>query len=194
MPHDAIDPVPIAAEIVLALQALVTPPRRRRTTRRCITVGTDRSRHHRQRHPRDRPPARHHPHPVRAHPHAGARGRRAGRRPTSRWPMAPRPRSRSTTASRSPSATAASSTWPSAPPRPCSARAAGARMPHPMMGAEDFSYVLQKVPGAMAFLGARAGRRRLPQLLRACIPTAWCSTRPSWPAASPCTAPWPRPS
>jgi amidohydrolase len=27
------------------------------------------------------------------------------------------------------------------------------RMPHPMMGAEDFSYVLQKVPGAMAFLG-----------------------------------------
>jgi len=27
-------------------------------------------------------------------------------------------------------------------------------MPHPMMGAEDFSYVLQKAPGAMAFLGA----------------------------------------
>jgi len=27
------------------------------------------------------------------------------------------------------------------------------RMAHPMMGAEDFSYVLQKVPGAMAFLG-----------------------------------------
>jgi len=27
-------------------------------------------------------------------------------------------------------------------------------MPNPMMGAEDFSYVLQKVPGAMAFLGA----------------------------------------
>ena len=27
-------------------------------------------------------------------------------------------------------------------------------MPSPMMGAEDFSYVLQKVPGAMAFLGA----------------------------------------
>jgi hippurate hydrolase len=28
------------------------------------------------------------------------------------------------------------------------------RMPNPMMGAEDFAYVLQKVPGAMAFLGA----------------------------------------
>ena len=27
-------------------------------------------------------------------------------------------------------------------------------MPHPMMGAEDFAYVLQKVPGAMVFLGA----------------------------------------
>jgi hippurate hydrolase len=27
-------------------------------------------------------------------------------------------------------------------------------MAHPMMGAEDFSYVLHKVPGAMAFLGA----------------------------------------
>ena len=26
-------------------------------------------------------------------------------------------------------------------------------MPNPMMGAEDFAYVLQKVPGAMAFLG-----------------------------------------
>ncbi|MDR3511995.1 MAG: M20 family metallopeptidase [Caulobacteraceae bacterium] len=27
-------------------------------------------------------------------------------------------------------------------------------MPNPLMGAEDFSYVLQKVPGAMSFLGA----------------------------------------
>ncbi len=27
-------------------------------------------------------------------------------------------------------------------------------MPHPMMGAEDFAYVLQAIPGAMAFLGA----------------------------------------
>ena len=28
------------------------------------------------------------------------------------------------------------------------------RMPNPVMGSEDFSYVLQQVPGAMAFLGA----------------------------------------
>lgn len=31
---------------------------------------------------------------------------------------------------------------------------ATAVMPEPLMGAEDFSYVLEKVPGAMAFLGA----------------------------------------
>jgi len=30
-----------------------------------------------------------------------------------------------------------------------------AELPAPIMGAEDFSYVLQQVPGAMAFLGAR---------------------------------------
>ena len=29
-----------------------------------------------------------------------------------------------------------------------------ARMPNPIMGAEDFSYVLERVPGTMAFLGA----------------------------------------
>jgi amidohydrolase len=28
------------------------------------------------------------------------------------------------------------------------------RLPHPVMGAEDFSYVLQQLPGAMVFLGA----------------------------------------
>lgn len=32
------------------------------------------------------------------------------------------------------------------------------RMPTPVMGAEDFSYLLQEVPGAMAFLGASPGR------------------------------------
>lgn len=29
------------------------------------------------------------------------------------------------------------------------------RLPAPIMGSEDWSYVLQKVPGAMAFLGSR---------------------------------------
>jgi len=38
----------------------------------------------------------------------------------------------------------------------CARDMAGAHyltLPHPIMGAEDFSYVLEKVPGAMAFLG-----------------------------------------
>ena len=40
-------------------------------------------------------------------------------------------------------------------PRPsCWASRPAACMPAPLMGAEDFSYVLQRVPGAMAFLGA----------------------------------------
>src|SRR3546814_1917065 len=35
-------------------------------------------------------------------------------------------------------------------------------MPAPMMGAEDFSYVLRKVPGAMSFIGvAAAGSNHL---------------------------------
>jgi metal-dependent amidase/aminoacylase/carboxypeptidase family protein len=32
---------------------------------------------------------------------------------------------------------------------------AGRLMPVPLMSAEDFSYVLQRVPGAIAWLGAR---------------------------------------
>ena len=42
---------------------------------------------------------------------------------------------------------------------------ASAVMPVPLMGAEDFSYVLERVPGAMAFLGAR-----LPELDPATAP------------------------
>jgi hippurate hydrolase len=34
-----------------------------------------------------------------------------------------------------------------------------AELPAPIMGAEDFSYVLQQVPGAMAFVGARPDRQ-----------------------------------
>ena len=33
------------------------------------------------------------------------------------------------------------------------------RMPNPIMGAEDFSYVLQKVPGSMMFLGGTPSDR-----------------------------------
>ena len=34
-----------------------------------------------------------------------------------------------------------------------------ARMPNPIMGAEDFSYVLNEVPGTMMFLGATPHER-----------------------------------
>jgi hippurate hydrolase len=43
------------------------------------------------------------------------------------------------------------------------------RMPNPIMGAEDFSYVLQRVPGSMMFLGGRAPastRRPRPPTIR----------------------------
>ena len=39
-------------------------------------------------------------------------------------------------------------------------------MPTPVMGAEDWSYVLQEVPGAMAFLGHPAGGRGRPTTSR----------------------------
>ncbi|MGZ4701295.1 MAG: M20/M25/M40 family metallo-hydrolase, partial [Ilumatobacteraceae bacterium] len=35
------------------------------------------------------------------------------------------------------------------------------RLPNPIMGAEDFSYVLQEVPGAMVFLGGTPLERNL---------------------------------
>jgi hippurate hydrolase len=35
------------------------------------------------------------------------------------------------------------------------------RLPNPIMGAEDFSYVLQEVPGAMVFLGGTSSDRNL---------------------------------
>jgi metal-dependent amidase/aminoacylase/carboxypeptidase family protein len=35
------------------------------------------------------------------------------------------------------------------------------RLPHPVMGAEDFSYVLNNVPGAMMFLGGTPLDRNL---------------------------------
>ena len=78
-PHAAADPIPVAAEIVLALQSMVTRPRRRlrpgRRDRRAHRGGVDQ-----QRHPRHRVPRGHDPHAV---------GRAAGRRWSRRcggWP------------------------------------------------------------------------------------------------------------
>ena len=64
-------------------------------------------------------------------------------------------------------------------------------MPTPLMGAEDFSYVLQKTPGAMAVPGRVPGGQRLAAAPAPATPTAWCSNEAMLRAASPCTAPWP---
>ena len=55
-------------------------------------------------------------------------------------------------------------------------------MPAPIMGAEDFSYVLQQVPGAMFFLGARPADED-PTPPPRTTPTRWCSKRIRWPRA-----------
>jgi hippurate hydrolase len=151
-PHDAVDPVPVACEIVTAIQAMVT----RRipafdpvvvtvgrieagTTNNVIPEtavleGTIRSFSEHSR----------------ALAHEGLRR------------LAPR-------IAEAHLATAEVEIVPGFPVTVCDARAvdlfrrtahdlfgeAGWRsMPSPVMGAEDFAYVLQKVPGAMAFLGA----------------------------------------
>jgi hippurate hydrolase len=53
-------------------------------------------------------------------------------------------------------------------------------LPHPIMGAEDFSYVLEKVPGAMAFLGV-AAEAATGRAAAASIRAAWWSTRSALP-------------
>ena len=63
-------------------------------------------------------------------------------------------------------------------------------MPNPVMGAEDFSYVLEQRPGRDGLprrrpQGHRSWRRR-----RRTTRTAWSSTRTSWPGAVRCTPPW----
>ena len=79
---------------------------------------------------------------------AGGRGHR--RRPRRR-----RRRSRSSSAIPSRSTTSGYAGFATAGrQRVCSATSAVTTMRNPVMGAEDFSYVLQRVPGAMAFLGA----------------------------------------
>ncbi len=72
-------------------------------------------------------------------------------------------------------------------------RGACVAMPDPLMGAEDFSYVLDRVPGSLAFLGARPPSVD-PALARRTIRTGWCSTRRRSRPGSPCTpvSPWPR--
>ena len=153
MPFHAVDPVPAAAAMVGALQTMVT----RRfsvfdpavltvgritagTTSNVIPEtaeleGTVRT-------------------TVRRGAQAGARGDPQASASTSRPRTAARRRSRSPPATRPPATT------PDVSARVLELASSllGARfgppMADPLMAAEDFSYVLQKVPGALAFLGA----------------------------------------
>ena len=158
MPHDTRDPVPVACEIVMALQAMVT---RRfegdRGGRR--DDHQDRRRHRAQRHPRQGAAAR-----ARS---ARCRPRRAqavcGRDPTLAENIAPAHECDADVA-----------VTEGFPPTVNDARAVALAeavatslprgeyldLPAPIMGAEDFSYVLEKVPGMMAFLGVAEERRR----------------------------------
>ena len=70
-------------------------------------------------------------------------------------------RSSSSTATRSRSTTRARPTSRSVWPATWSASDKIVRLPNPVMGAEDFSYVLEQVPGAMMFLGGTALDRNL---------------------------------
>ena len=115
-----------------------------------ITAGT-----HVQRHPRVRRALRHDPGRVGADPHASSSTACSGSPRASQRPTTPRP-----TVDIEPGYPVtvndkdfATFTHDVGAPS-CSAPTACMRMPNPVMGAEDFSYVLQQVPGAMAFLGA----------------------------------------
>ena len=160
MPHDTRDPVPVACEIVMALQAMVT--RRFKATEAVVVTITQ----------IDAGTA-HNVIPDKAllegtirtlSPEARRKsGARSGRSPKT-----------------SPRRTAATPMWRSRegfPPTVNDARAVALaeavatslphgeylHLPAPIMGAEDFSYVLEKVPGMMAFLGVATSGADLKQ-------------------------------
>ena len=152
-PHRALDPIPIACEIVQALQTMITrridvfdPARRHRRQ--------DHRRHDEQHHPRDRRDRGHHPHRQRAH---------QARRSTTASAASPKASPRRTTPR---SGRGSRRRLPGDGQRQGPGRCSpldladelvGAdktiRLPNPIMGAEDFSYVCSEVPGAMMFLG-----------------------------------------
>ena len=152
MPHDAVDPIPVAFEIGLALHAFVT---------RRIDVarpgGPDlrqgNRRHDQQRHPRDRRDARHPAGDLRGGARCGRRRASAGSRPTSPRRICARPRSRS---GRGYPVTVNDAGFVDFA-RDVATDLLGADnyidRPAPIMGAEDFSYVLQRMPGCLMFLG-----------------------------------------
>ena len=155
-PHAVADPIVVAAEMVIALQTMVTrqfdvfdPV--------LVTVGMFSGRHPAQRDPRDRhlrgdgagvQRREHGPAPgtLRAAVHPDRRrARAAGRGVVHRRVPGDRQRRRARRLR--------PRRW-----RPtCSAGPRSVRLPDPIMGSEDFSRVLAEVPGAFVFLGACAG-------------------------------------
>ncbi len=119
-PHRATDPIPVACEMVQALQTMVT-----RTRRRVRPVGrhrrADHRRHDEQRDPRDRRDRGHHPRRQREDPRPRSTTASAASSTASPPPTAARSRSTSSRATRSPSTTPTSPTSSSASPSRSSA-------------------------------------------------------------------------
>ena len=152
-PHRALDPIPVACEIVQALQT-DGHPRDRRVRPGGRHRRADHRRHDEQHHPRDGRDRGHDPRRQRAHPRARCTTASAAS------PRASPPRTGATVDGRDRRRLPGDRQRRRRSPTfalGVAAEVVGAdkvvRLPHPVMGAEDFSYVLQRVPGAMMFLG-----------------------------------------
>lgn len=154
MPHDALDPVPVAAEIVLALQLMLTR-RFAATEASVLTIGKIEA------------GTTHNIIPDSAY----LQGTMRNLSPERRAAMKDAVRDVAENVARAHGCTAQVAITPGFPPTINDARAVKlgqqvaeglggeepwATRPAPTMGAEDFSYVLEKVPGAMFFLGVAA--------------------------------------
>ena len=154
MPQDTVDPIPVAAEIVLALQAMVTR-RFAATEASVLTIGKIEAGSNNNIIPDS----------------AYMLGTMRNLTPERRAAMKEAVHEVAENIARAHRCTAEITITPGFPPTINDARAVGlgesvarslggeepwATRPTPTMGAEDFSYVLEKVPGAMFFLGVSA--------------------------------------
>jgi len=154
MPQDTVDPIPVAAEIVLALQAMVTR-RFAATEASVLTIGKIEAGSNNNIIPDS----------------AYLLGTMRNLTPERRAAMKEAVREVAENIARAHRSTAEITITPGFPPTINDSRAVNlgesvarslggdepwATRPAPTMGAEDFSYVLEKVPGAMFFLGVSA--------------------------------------
>ncbi|KLI65218.1 M20 metallopeptidase family protein [Aurantiacibacter marinus] len=154
MPHDVVDPVPVAAEIIIALQTMITR-RFAATEASVLTIGKMEAGSNNNIIPDS----------------AYLLGTMRNLSPERREAMKVAVRQVAENIARAHDCTAEVTITPGFPPTVNDARAIAlgkhvatalggeepwAERPSPTMGAEDFSYVLEKVPGAMFFLGVAA--------------------------------------